>query len=81
MRRNSLPVIIGKGLQKGICASKSQLMGDGVDLSIVWLKKPFKSGARITREDIDRVNIVLHFCDKESVARTIDMLTEVLVKW
>lgn len=81
MRRNSLPVIIGKGLQKGICAGPSQLMSDGFDLFIVWLKRPFKSGARFTGEDIDRVNIVLHFCDKESVKRTIDVLTEVLVKW
>ena len=81
MRRSELPVIIGKGMQKGICAGRSQMMKGGVDLFIVWLKKKFESGERFDAEDVDKVNAVLHFCDKESVKRTIDVLTEVLVKW
>ena len=81
MRRNELPVIIGKGLRKGICAGRSGVFGDGVDLYIVWLKRKVESGAKFTGDDVDRVNAVLHFCDKESVKRTIDVLTEILVKW
>ena len=81
MRRSELPVIIGKGMQKGICAGRSQMMKGGVDLFIVWLKKKFESGERFDAEDVDKINAVLHFCDKESVKRTIDVLTEVLMKW
>lgn len=81
MRRTDLPVIIGKGMQKGICAGRSCLMGSGVDLYIVWLKNKIESGARFTGEDVYKVNAILHFCDKESVKRTIDVLTDILMKW
>lgn len=81
MRRNQLPVIIGKGLRKGICAGKSGILGDGVDLYIVWLKRKVESGSRFTGDDIEKVNAILHFCDRESVKRTIDVLVEVLMKW
>lgn len=81
MRRTDLPVIIGKGMQKGICAGRSCLMGSGVDLFIVWLNKKLESGATFTDQDIEKVNAILHFCDRESVKRTIDILTEVLLRW
>ena len=81
MRRNQLPVMIGKGLQKGICAGRSATFGDGVDLYIVWLKRKVESGSRFDGDDIDKVNAVLHFCDRESVKRTIDVLVEILLKW
>lgn len=81
MRRTDLPVIIGKGLRKGVCAGRSELMNGGVDLYIVWLKNKIESGARFTGEDVYKVNAILHFCDKESVKRTIDVLTDILMKW
>ena len=81
MRRTDLPVIIGKGLRKGVCAGRSELMEGGVDLYIVWLKNKIESGARFTGEDVYKVNAILHFCDKESVKRTIDVLTDILMKW
>ena len=81
MRRSELPVIIGKGMRKGVCAGRSDLMRGGVDLFIVWLNRDIESGGRFTGQDIDRVNVILHFCDKESVKRTVDVLTEILMKW
>lgn len=81
MRRNDLPIVIGKGMRKGVCAGVSDRFGSGVDLYIVWLKRAFRSGARFTGEDVDRVNAILHFCDKESVKRTVDVLVEILAKW
>lgn len=81
MRRCDLPVIIGKGLRKGVCAGRSELMKGGVDLYIVWLKNKIESGARFTGDDIYKVNAILHFCDKDSVKRTIDVLVDVLAKW
>lgn len=81
MRRFDLPVIIGKGMRKGICAGRSELMKGGVDLYIVWLNRDIGSGGQFTGEDVDKVNAVLHFCDKESVKRTVDILTDILMKW
>ena len=81
MRRTDLPVIIGKGMRKGVCAGRSDLMKGGVDLYIVWLKNKIESGARFSGEDVYKVNAILHFCDKESVKRTIDVLTDILMKW
>lgn len=81
MRRTDLPVIIGKGMRKGICAGRSEMMNGGVDLYIVWLKNKIESGDRFTGEDVYKVNAILHFCDKESVKRTVDVLTEILMKW
>jgi hypothetical protein len=81
MRRSVLPVIIGKGMRKGICAGRSELMKGGVDLYIVWLNRDIGSGGQFTGEDVYKVNAVLHFCDKESVKRTVDVLTDILMKW
>ena len=81
MRRSELPVVIGKGMRKGICAGRSELMKGGVDLYIVWLNRDVGSGGQFTGEDVDKVNAVLHFCDKESVKRTIDVLIDILTKW
>jgi hypothetical protein len=81
MRRADLPIMIGKGLRKGICAGRSGQFNDGVDLYIVWLKNKIESGARFTWDDVYKVNAILHFCDKDSVKRTIDVLVDVLAKW
>jgi hypothetical protein len=81
MKRSDLPVIIGKGLRKGVCAGRSELMKGGVDLYIVWLNRDVGSGGQFTGEDVDKVNAIIHFCDKESVKRTVDVLTDILMKW
>lgn len=82
-RRTDLPIMIGKNLKKGILAGPS--MGHpfkaGADLYILWLNKRIPSGQSFTDEDIEGVNAMIHFCDRESVKRTIDVLTEVLLKW
>lgn len=81
MRRTDLPIIIGMGMRKGVCAGPSVTMQSGVDLMIVWLNRQIESGGTFTADDVYKVNAVLHFCDKESVKRTIDVLTDVLLKW
>jgi hypothetical protein len=81
MRRSELPVMIGKGMRKGVVAGRSEYFRGGVDLFIVWLNKRLDSGSRITGDDIEKVNAILHFCDKESVKRTVDVLTDILLKW
>lgn len=80
-RRSDLPIIIGKNMKKGIVAGPSRNFGKGADLYIVWLKNQQISGSAFDADDVQGVNAVLHFCDRESLKRTIDVLTEVLLKW
>lgn len=82
MQKN-YPIMIGKNLKKGILAGPSQgnPFQAGADLYILWLNKRIPSGQSFTDEDIEGVNAMIHFCDRESVKRTIDVLTEVLLKW
>lgn len=74
------PIIIGKGFRKGLIAGPSE-SGKGADLFLVRLNKDLRSGSDVRPEDIENCEVVLHFCDRESVKRTIDVLTEVLLKW
>ena len=74
------PIMIGKGLRKGLHAGPSQF-GGGADLYVVWLNKDLQPGSNFYADDIDRVNAVITFCDKQSVKETIDVLTTVLMKW
>lgn len=82
-RRTDLPIMLGKKLKKGILAGPSQghPFLAGADLYILRLNKEVQSGQRFTDEDIENVEAMIHFCDRESVKRTIDVLTEVLLKW
>lgn len=69
------PVIIGGGrFKKGMCVGKR-------DLCFVWLKREFKSGENFERTDIDKVDTVLHFCDRPSLERTIEALQLMLENW
>ena len=72
-----LPIVVGKNLRKGIIAYRNPKMG-GYDVAILWLKKDYKTGETIEIEDIDKVNGILHFCDRESVELTIDILKWIL---
>lgn len=74
------PIILGPNLRKGICAGDSKLFGKGADLFIVRLNRDVQTGDMIYVEDLESVEAVLHFCDKNSVKETIDVLTTVLMK-
>ena len=74
------PIILGPGLKKGLVAGRSEL-GKGADLYVVRLNKDLRTGDRIYSEDIDNVEILIHFTNRRSVKETIDVLTGVLLKW
>lgn len=67
--------MIGKHLKKGILAHRDR---DGCDMAIVWLDKDYESGQPFDLGDVRKVNAVLHFCDKESIKVTIDVLNRML---
>lgn len=71
MSRERLPIIIGKNLRKGIMAWKE---GSGYNMAIVWLNKNIPVGQSFEREDIDKINAVLHFCDRDTLENTIALL-------
>lgn len=73
------PIMIGKNMKTGLVAGPGER--GGADLYIVWLNKDIESGAEFAADDIEKVKAVLHFCDRESLKRTIDVLTTVLLKW
>ena len=79
LRRTDLPIMIGKGMRKGLVAGPSQF-GGAADLYVVWLNKDLQPGSIFCAEDIDKVNAVITFSDKQSVKETIDVLTTVLMK-
>lgn len=83
MARRNYPIMMGKGMKKGVLAGPSQghPFQSGADLYILWLNKEIPSGLCFTDEDIEGVEAMIHFCDRASVKRTIDVLTEVLLKW
>lgn len=80
-RRTDLPIMIGKNLKKGIVAERSRYFSRGIDIFIVWLKKQFKTGETFQTEDIDKIDVQLHFCDRESVEQMVSVLTAVLADW
>ena len=73
------PIIIGKNLKTGIVAGPNER--GGADLYIVLLNKELESGSTFEKDDVEKVKALLHFCDRESLKRTIDVLTTVLLRW
>jgi hypothetical protein len=70
-----LPIIIGGGeLKKGLIVGHQ-------NLCIVWLKRRFKPCESFTKDDIDKVDAVLHFTSRECVKMTIDCLQMMYDKW
>ncbi len=65
------PVMIRQGLRKGIFAAK---VPHGWDMWIVWLNRECESGETFELKDIDGIDAQLHFGDKESVQRVINVL-------
>lgn len=80
-RRTDLPVIIGRNLAKGLMAIPSQMLGSGIDLYVVWLKEQKKARESFELDDIRAVDAVLHFCDRESIQQTVDILNTILNEW
>lgn len=80
MKRN-YPIILGGGsLRKGLIGMPGKDM-KGFDLYIVWLKREFLPGERFAIGDIESVQQVLHFTDRETLERTVWMLTNMLKDW
>ena len=79
-RKADLPIMLGKNLKKGIFAFQNAKMG-GYDLAILWLKKVYPTGAEYSMSDIDKVDAVLHFCDRESIVGLMSELLWILDKW
>lgn len=78
--RRRLPIQIGKNLRKGLFAFRDIKLG-GFNVCIVWLKKEYQSGEEYDISEIEEINAILHFCDKESVERTIEVLNRILKDW
>lgn len=81
-KHGSLPVMIGKNLNKGILAFQDKKIG-GYNILIVWIdkKKDFVTGDDFEIADITGVNTVLHFCDKSSVDVMIKTLEQIRERW
>jgi len=73
--------MIGRNLSKGLMAIPSQITGRGIDLYIVWLKEQKKSRESFELDDIKAVDAVIHFCDRDSIRQTVDLLNTILNEW
>ena len=74
------PIILGPGFRKGILAGKPQQFKKGADLYILRLNKDLRTGDKIYKDDIEGVEVMIHFTDKRSVKETIDVLTAALME-
>lgn len=81
MSGKQYPIILGGGsLRKGLMVLRGQKM-KGYDLYICWLKREIPSGERFEVDDIEKVQSVLHFCDRKAVEVTVSALNEMLKMW
>lgn len=81
-RRTDLPIMIGRNLSKGLMAIQSYgTFERGIDLYIVWLNEQKKAREPFELDDIRSVDAVLHFCDRESIQQTVELLSTVLNEW
>lgn len=74
-RKADLPIIVGANMKKGLMCMHVK---GGYDMWIVWLKKEFQTGEHFELEDIDKLQAVIHFTDREAVQNTIDTLTAMI---
>ena len=79
-RRMDLPIMLGKNLRKGVMAYRNMCMS-GFDLTVLWLKQDYKTGQKFVLEDIEGLEAVLHFSDRESIEETINVLKWILKQW
>lgn len=81
MSGKNYPIILGGGkLKKGLMVFPGQNM-KGYDLFICWLKREIPSGEPFEVDDIEKVQSVLHFCDRKAVEVTISALNKMLRMW
>lgn len=82
MKRRDYPVIIGHKYRKGIFAFRNLMFGGGgFDLAIVRLKRQYESGEPFDLADMDGAEVILHFCDREALQLTADVINRVLKNW
>ena len=74
------PVVIGKYMRKGIFALRDVKQG-GFNVAIVKLNKDVDSGGNYDLSDLDSIETILHFGDRESVQITVDILNKILKDW
>ena len=74
-RKADLPIIVGSNLKKGLMCMRVR---NGYELWIVWLKKEFQTGEQFELEDIDKLQTVIHFTDRQAVQNTIDTLSAMI---
>lgn len=79
-RWRDIPTLIGQGLHKGLMYMKSEKMS-GYDLVVVWLNSEHKIRETFEPKEIDKIDCELHFCDKESLRVTIEVLNKMLEEW
>ena len=54
----------------------------GMDLCIVWLKRDVPSGEPFELCDVDKIETIMHFCDRKSVENMINGLKQMLeMRW
>lgn len=82
MSRERLPVIIGKGRRKGCFGFRNRIFGgDGYDLAIVRLSRDYQTGQPFDLNDMDGAEVILHFCDRDSLQLTADTINRILRNW
>lgn len=80
--KGRLPVIISKGRRKGLFGFRNRMFGgNGYDLAIVRLSRDYESGQPIALNDIESTEVILHFCDRDSLQLTADTLNRILKSW
>lgn len=81
MTRRDYPIILGGGnLKKGLMVTREKGQ-KGCDLYIVWLKREFPPGETFGLDDIEGIEQVIHFTDRNALERTVNMLTNILKDW
>lgn len=82
MKRSQLPIIIGKHMRKGIFGFRNKMFGgDGYDIAIVRLSKDYNTGEPFALNDMEGPEIILHFCDRDSLQLTADTINRILKDW
>lgn len=71
-RKGDLPIVIAKNIRKGIMGWLDR--DRRAVISIVWLNKDVPHGKEFQFADIDKLDAVLWFCDRESIDQTIKVL-------
>lgn len=81
-RGERLPIIISKGRRKGLFGFRNRIFGgNGYDLAIVRLSQDYQSGEPFALNDMEGAEVILHFCDRDSLQLTADTINRILRNW